>query len=58
MLFRSMEVAARTTDGPIFFRSPQGHEIPIGWCFFALLVLGGASLYLLARRIRGAEVVR
>jgi ABC-2 type transport system permease protein len=55
---RLMEGAARTTDGPIFFRSPQGHEIPVGWCWFALVVLAATCLYMLARRIRGAEVVR
>ncbi len=55
---RLMEGAARTTDGAIFFRSPQGQELPIGWCWFALLLLAGMCLYMLARKIRGAEVVR
>jgi ABC-2 type transport system permease protein len=55
---RLMEGAARTTDGPIFFRSPQGQELPMGWVWFALLLLGGGCLYMLTRKIRGAEVVR
>jgi ABC-2 type transport system permease protein len=55
---RLMEGAERTTNGPIFFRSPLGEELPIGWCWFGLLLLAGMCLYMLARKIRGAEVVR
>ncbi len=55
---RLMEGAQRTTNGPIFFRSPLGEELPIGWCWFGLLMLAGMCLYMLARKIRGAEVVR
>jgi ABC-2 type transport system permease protein len=53
-----MEGVSRTTNGAVFFRVPQGEELPIGWCWFALLVLAAACLYMLARKIRGAEVVR
>jgi ABC-2 type transport system permease protein len=55
---RLLEGATRTTDGPIFFRNPQGHELPIAACWVALFALGGACLYMLTRKIRGAEVVR
>jgi ABC-2 type transport system permease protein len=53
-----MEGANRTTNGGVFFRVPIGEELPIGWCWFALFLLTGACLYMLARKIRGAEVVR
>jgi ABC-2 type transport system permease protein len=55
---RLMEGASRTTDGAIFFRSPQDAVLPIGWCWFAIFVLAGSCLYMLARKIRGTEVVR
>ena len=55
---RLMEGATRTTNGAVFFRVPQGEELPIGWCWFALLALAAVCLYMLARKIRGAEVVR
>jgi ABC-2 type transport system permease protein len=53
-----MEGATRTTNGAVFFRAPMGEELPIGWCWLGLFVLAGACLYMLARKIRGAEVVR
>jgi ABC-2 type transport system permease protein len=53
-----MEGATRTTNGAVFFRVPIGEELPLGWCWFALFLLAGACLYMLARKIRGAEVVR
>ncbi len=53
-----MEGAARTTNGAVFFRVQQGDELPMGWVWFALLALAGICLYMLARKIRGAEVVR
>lgn len=57
---RLMEGATRTTDssGAIFFRSPQDATLPIGWCWFAIFVLAGACVYMLARKIRGTEVVQ
>src|SRR5580658_7478472 len=53
-----MEGATRTTNGAVFFRVPIGEELPLGWCWFALFLLAAACLYMLARKIRGAEVVR
>jgi ABC-2 type transport system permease protein len=53
-----MEGATRTTNGAVFFRVPMGEELPIGWCWLGLFLLAGACLYMLARKIRGAEVVR
>jgi ABC-2 type transport system permease protein len=55
---RLMEGSARTTDGPVFFRSPVEDALPIGWCYFMLLVVAGGCLYMLSRKIRGAEVAR
>jgi ABC-2 type transport system permease protein len=53
-----MEGAVRTTNGAVFFRVPMGEELPVGWCWFGLLLVAAACLYMLARKIRGAEVVR
>jgi len=53
-----MEGGTRTTNGAVFFRAPMGEELPIGWCWLGLLVLAAVCLYMLARKIRGAEVVR
>jgi ABC-2 type transport system permease protein len=47
-----------TTNGAVFFRSPQGEELPLWCCWTALMVLCGFCSYLLARKIRGLEVVR
>jgi ABC-2 type transport system permease protein len=48
----------KTTNGAVFFRAPQGEELPM-WCSWAALVaLCAICLYMLARKIRGTEVVR
>ena len=48
----------KTTNGAVFFRAPQGEELPL-WCSWAALaVLCLICLYMLARKIRGTEVVR
>jgi len=52
------EGANKTTNGAVFFRSPIGEEIPIGYCWAGLIALTLMCLYMLARKIRGAEVVR
>ncbi len=47
-----------TTSGAVFFRAPQGETLPL-WCSWAALAaLALVCLYMLARKIRGAEVVR
>jgi ABC-2 type transport system permease protein len=47
-----------TTNGAVFFRANQGEVLPM-WCsWFGLAVLCGVCLYMLARKIRGMEVVR
>lgn len=52
------EGANKTTNGAVFFRSPQGEELPM-WCsWFGLAALCCVCLYMLARKIRGTEVVR
>jgi ABC-2 type transport system permease protein len=52
------EGANKTTNGALFFRAPRGEELPI-WCSWAgLFALCGICLYMLARKIRGMEVVR
>jgi hypothetical protein len=47
-----------TTNGAVFFRVTQGEEIPLWCCWTVLLLVGAACLYMLARKIRGVEVVR
>ena len=47
-----------TTSGAIFFRTTPGEELPLWSCCVVLLLLAGACLYMLAKKIRGAEVVR
>jgi ABC-2 type transport system permease protein len=48
----------KTTNGAVFFRAPRGQELPM-WCSWAALaVLCMICLYMLARKIRGTEVVR
>ena len=47
-----------TTNGTIFFRVTQGEELPMACCWGALIALASICLYMLARKIRGAEVVR
>jgi ABC-2 type transport system permease protein len=52
------EGANKTTNGALFFRAPLGEELPI-WCSWAALIgLCLICLYMLARKIRGTEVVR
>lgn len=53
-----MEGSSPNTQGAVFFRAPQDQALPIGWCWFAIFVLAGSCLYMLARKIRGTEVVR
>ena len=48
----------RISEGGAFFRSIRGQEIPLWACWAALLGLCAMCLYMLARKIRGAEVVR
>jgi ABC-2 type transport system permease protein len=52
------EGANKTTNGAVFFRVPQGEELPLWCCWGALIALGLVCLYMLARKIRGTEVVR
>jgi ABC-2 type transport system permease protein len=47
-----------TTTGALFFRITPGEEIPVAACCVVLVALAGMCLYMLARKIRGAEVVR
>ena len=47
-----------TTNGAVFFRVTQGEELPLWCCWAAILTLAAICLYMLARKIRGAEVVR
>jgi ABC-2 type transport system permease protein len=47
-----------TTTGALFFRITPGEEIPVWTCCVVLLMLAAMCLYMLARKIRGAEVVR
>jgi ABC-2 type transport system permease protein len=44
--------------GAVFFRVAAGEEIPIWCCWAALIGICMACLWLLAKKIRGAEVVR
>ena len=55
---RLFEGAQRTTTGAVFFRVPIGEELPLWVCWAALAFVCLACLYMLARRVRGAEVVR
>jgi len=52
------EGANKTTNGAVFFRSPIGEECPLWLCWVGLLLVAGICVYMLARKIRGAEVVR
>jgi len=45
-------------NGGVFFRMPQGEELPLWSCWAALGALCLICLYMLTRKIRGAEVVR
>ena len=55
---RMFEGSNRTTDGAVFFRSPIGSELPMWCCWVGLLAICLICLYMLARKIRGAEVIR
>lgn len=52
------EGAHTSTTGAVFFRVPAGEELPVWTCWTALGLLCLICLYMLARKIRGAEVVR
>ena len=46
------------TNGAVFFRVIEGEELPLWCCWASLTALCLICLYMLARKIRGAEVVR
>ena len=52
------EGSHRTTNGAVFFRVVQGEELPLWTCWMSLGMVCLLCLYMLARKIRGAEVVR
>ena len=52
------EGSNHTTNGAAFFRVAAGEALPLWTCWFALGLLCFVCLYMLARKIRGAEVVR
>jgi ABC-2 type transport system permease protein len=52
------EGSEHTTNGAVFFRVPEGQELPLWCCWTVLGILCLICLYMLARKIRGAEVVR
>ena len=47
-----------TNNGAVFFRQAPGEVIPVSVCWMMLGALCLACLYMLGRKIRGAEVVR
>jgi ABC-2 type transport system permease protein len=47
-----------TSTGAVFFRVSRGEQIPLWCCWAALIGLCLVCLYMLARKIRGMEVVR
>ncbi|HUA60967.1 MAG TPA: ABC transporter permease subunit [Verrucomicrobiae bacterium] len=47
-----------TTNGAVFFRMTPGEELPLWSCWLVLIFIAWACLYMLGRKIRGAEVVR
>ena len=55
---RLFEGDDRTTSGAVFFRVAQGEELPLWCCWAVLAALCLVCLYMLARKIRGVEVVR
>jgi len=55
---RLFEGDAHTTNGAVFFRVAQGEDLPLWCCWGALAALCLVCLYMLARKIRGVEVVR
>jgi ABC-2 type transport system permease protein len=48
----------QTTSGAVFFRARAEEAIPVWACWTALIALCLICLYMLARKIRGTEVVR
>ncbi len=52
------EGAERTTGGAVFFRVPRGQELPLWCCWTAIATVCAICLWMLNRKIRGAEVVR
>jgi ABC-2 type transport system permease protein len=52
------EGSNQTTNGAVFFRAQQGEQLPLWTAWMALAVLALLCLYMLGRKIRGAEVVR
>jgi ABC-2 type transport system permease protein len=52
------EGSNKTTNGAIFFRSPIGQEIPLWYCWAGLALVMLICVGMLAKKIRGAEVVR
>ena len=52
------EGSQHTTGGAVFFGSPVGEEVPLWCCWMAITIVCLVCLGLLARRIRGVEVVR
>jgi ABC-2 type transport system permease protein len=52
------EGSKQTTNGAVFFRVMPDDHLPLWCCWTALGVLSLICLYMLARKIRGAEVVR
>jgi ABC-2 type transport system permease protein len=52
------EGANKTTTGAVFFRVPRGQELPLWYSWAGLAALCAICLYMLARKIRGMEVVR
>ena len=55
---RLFEGVNKTTNGALFFRAQTGEELPLWVCWTALFGMCLICLYMLARKIRGAEVVR
>lgn len=47
----------QTTGGAVFFRADAQGALPIWCCWMALIFLCGICLYMLARKIRGREIV-
>jgi ABC-2 type transport system permease protein len=52
------EGADHTSNGAVFFRVPEGEELPLWCCWAALASFCLICLYMLRRKIRGAEVIR
>jgi len=48
----------KVNNGGVFFKIPDGEEIPLWCCWAALAVLCGICLFMLQRKIRGAEVIK